>query len=240
LSSSFATMLPPRFISRLLLSPRAPQHLSPVSQMSMWAKEYEEPVSHKSQFKELKESGEYERKKFVPIKAALSEANCSLFRDELVDRMRKTLMKYSNGERSHRLVGDIYRHIKETQLKKYYKASEEGQKIMLVDPTLVIHRAVDNARPLMAIERVRVGAVTYSVPSPIREHRATFDALKWIIGVCRDRGDRAAKKKTSFAEKMAQVLMETSDLKGPVIALKNEHHRVCEANKAYAHYRRSK
>ena len=63
-----------------------------------------------------------------------------------------------------------------------------------------------------------------------------------MIGIrtARDRGDREARKRTKFYQKFARLLIETAEGKGPVIAIKNEHHRVCEANRAYAHYRKTK
>ena len=45
----------------------------------------------------------------------------------------------------------------------------------------IINDAVQNAKPLMALESVRVGAVTYTVPTPITEHFSTFKGIKWLI-----------------------------------------------------------
>ena len=45
----------------------------------------------------------------------------------------------------------------------------------------IIHDAIENAKPLMNIEPVRVGAVRYTVPTPITEHFSTFKGIKWLI-----------------------------------------------------------
>ena len=60
--------------------------------------------------------------------------------------------------------------------------------------------------------------------------------MKWILTAARER-DRS---KIDFAPKLAELIVETAHETGPIIHLKNEHHKVCEQNRAYAHYRRSK
>jgi len=234
----WTTLMPLGAVSARLLS-SSPRNVLRRA-MSMWPKNYEDPVDHKSMIRDLRETGDFERKKIMPVKAALADANCSVFSDPLVGRLQRTLMKYSTGEVSRQVMREVYRDIKEMQLRKYYKASEEGKSNIETNPTKLINDAVQNARPLMNLESVKVGAVTYSVPTPITEHFSTFRGIKWLIETARDRGDREARKKTQFYQKLARLLVDTAEGKGPVIAIKNEHHRVCEANRAYAHYRRSK
>ena len=75
--------------------------------------------------------------------------------------------------------------MKETQLKKYYKAiaskggKEGGAETLAVsittDPVELIKRAIENARPLMRLEKVTVGSVEYQVPTPITLKRSEFD-----------------------------------------------------------------
>ena len=60
--------------------------------------------------------------------------------------------------------------------------------------------------------------------------------MRWIINAARDRD----KKKSLFCEKLAEVLIETASMTGRVINTKNEHHKTCEVNRAYAHFRRSR
>ena len=75
--------------------------------------------------------------------------------------------------------------MKESQLKKYYKAiaskgrNEGGAEMLAVsittDPVELIKRAIENARPLMRLEKVTVGSVEYQVPTPITLKRSEFD-----------------------------------------------------------------
>ena len=57
-----------------------------------------------------------------------------------------------------------------------------------------------------------------------------------MIRASRDRD----KSKSFFHEKLAEVILETAAYQGRVIAIKDEHHKVCEVNRAYAHFRRTK
>ena len=74
------------------------------------------------------------------------------------------------------------------QLKKYYKVSasinakskqdstvsEQEDINITTDPVLIIKRAIENARPLMALEKVKVGSVEYLVPKPITVTASQF------------------------------------------------------------------
>ena len=38
-------------------------------------------------------------------------------------------------------------------------------------------------------------------------------------------------------EKLAEVLVQTAEYSGPVVSRKQEHHKMCEQNRAYANFR---
>jgi small subunit ribosomal protein S7 len=56
-------------------------------------------------------------------------------------------------------------------------------------------------------------------------------ASRWIIAAARTRSGR------SFAEKLADELMEASQGQGAAFRKKEEAHRMAEANRAFSHYR---
>ena len=84
---------------------------------------------------------------------------------------------------------ETFRIIKQTQLKKYYKVAAnketgpaEGEDLSITtDPVQIIKRAIENARPLMALEKVKVGSVDYEIPKPITKERSEFDGTYMII-----------------------------------------------------------
>jgi len=71
---------------------------------------------------------------------------------------------------------------------------------------------------------------------PITTERSIFEGMRWMIQEVLGR-DRS---KQFFWERLAEVLVESAEYQGRVIAKKHEHHRMCEQNRAYAHYRKSK
>ena len=66
---------------------------------------------------------------------------------------------------------ETQRRIKEMQLVKYYAASEAKKKEIELNPRVIIKQAIENVRPLMRLEKVKVGSVTYFVPTPISESK---------------------------------------------------------------------
>ena len=103
----------------------------------------------------------------------------------------------------------------------------------IADPTEIIKKAIENAKPLMALENVKVGGMMYTVPAPISEKRAKFEARRWIMNAARDRDRRT----TRIPPILANILVDTANNTGRVISVRNEHHKTCEQNRAYAHFR---
>jgi len=212
-----------------------------------WPAGFEEPVPHKRDIPAIRDSGEYEKKALAPIKSAHKSATCSLFQDPLIQKFKRLCTVHGRAQQAENNMMETYRIIKHAQLKKYYKvaaslqegslAKEDSENISITtDPSEIIRRAIENARPLMKIEKVLVGSVEYQVPAPITKDRSEWTGMKWIVDAARDRD----KSKSLFREKLAEVLLETASMTGRVINTKNEHHKTCELNRAFAHFRRGK
>ena len=105
----------------------------------------------------------------------------------------------------------------------------------MTDPGEILKKAVEIARPLMGIQKCRVGSVMYNVPVPVTEHRSYFESRRWILNAARDRN----RKESAMAPALAKVILETFNNTGRVISQRNEHHKTCEQNRAYAHFRTS-
>lgn len=102
------------------------------------------------------------------------------------------------------------------------------------EPLEVFKLAVENASPLLEVKPKRIGGATYQVPMEVRQERKMFLALKWIID-----GARSGKGK-AMQEKLAQEIMSVSNNEGAAMKRKNDMHRMAEANKAFAHFARSR
>merc|ERR1719457_125250 len=72
----------------------------------------------------------------------------------------------------------VYEIIKSIQLKK--------EKDVETDPTIIIKQAIENARPYLILEKVRVGGIQYRVPAPITETRSYMEGMRWIHQSARD------------------------------------------------------
>ena len=64
------------------------------------------------------------------------------------------------------------------QMSKYWKAKEDKRKSILVNPEELFHKALENARPLMGLEKVARGGVVYTVPVPITLKKSEFEGMR--------------------------------------------------------------
>jgi len=83
-----------------------------------------------------------------------------------------------------------------------------------------------------------IGGTTYSVPWPIGEKEAEFRAMKFLKTVLLAQTDLVKNGTHNFRLTMAKELIAGSKNEGMTVKAKQEHHRLCEANRAFAHYRR--
>lgn len=67
---------------------------------------------------------------------------------------------------------------------------------------------------------------------PISDKRSQFLSMKWLIEASKDK-----ERTVHFPEKLAFELIDAASNKGRVVKKKQDLHRQCEANRAYAHYR---
>jgi small subunit ribosomal protein S7 len=99
------------------------------------------------------------------------------------------------------------------------------------NPLEVFEQAINNVSPLMEVKPRRVGGATYQVPMEVPPHRQFALATRWILASTRERSGK------SFAEKLADELMDAANNTGSAIRRREETHRMAEANRAFSHYR---
>jgi small subunit ribosomal protein S7 len=100
------------------------------------------------------------------------------------------------------------------------------------DPLKVFKKAVENAKPSLEVKSRRVGGSNYQVPIEVNPNRRLSLAIRWLVGYSRSRGDGK-----TMEEKLANELLDASNLRGGAVKKKEDTHRMAEANKAFAHYR---
>ena len=143
----------------------------------------------------------------------------SLYNDVAVAQLINKVMQAGKKSTARSIVYGAFDLIKEKTQK---------------EPLEIFKLAVENASPLLEVKPKRIGGATYQVPMEVRQERKMFLALKWIID-----GARGVKGK-SMQEKLSQELINVSKNEGAAMKRKGDMHRMAEANKAFAHFARSR
>ncbi len=99
------------------------------------------------------------------------------------------------------------------------------------DPVKVFHEALENVKPAVEVRSRRVGGATYQVPVEVQPARRQALAIRWIIGICRKRGEN------TMTERLAGELMDAANGRGAAVKKREDTHRMAEANRAFSHYR---
>lgn len=122
--------------------------------------------------------------------------------------------------------------VKQIQLRKYQAASPTERSEIELNPVAILHKAVKNCQPVLQLTPIKKGGQFYQVPIPITDDRSRFLAMKWLISE-----SQLKERKIHFPEKLANELIEAASNTGKVVKRKQDLHKQCEANRAYAHYR---
>ena len=100
-----------------------------------------------------------------------------------------------------------------------------------MEPVPALKKAIDNVKPMLEVRSRRVGGATYQVPVEVPQRRGTSLAIRWVVGVARDR------KGKGMADKLAAELLDALQGTGAAVKKREDLHRMAEANRAFAHYR---
>ena len=144
-------------------------------------------------------------------------ANDALYGSPLVTKFINTIMKEGKRSTAERILYQSFDLIKE----------RSGD-----DPLKVFKKAVDNVKPALEVKSRRVGGSNYQVPIEVNPNRRLSLSIRWLVGFARARGDGK-----TMQERLANELLDASNLRGGAVKTREDTHRMAEANKAFAHYR---
>jgi small subunit ribosomal protein S7 len=99
------------------------------------------------------------------------------------------------------------------------------------DPVEIFDTAMRNVSPAMEVRPRRVGGATYQVPMEVPQARRTTLAIRWVLDSSKARSGK------SFAEKLADELLDAFKNEGAAIRKREETHKMADANRAFSHYR---
>lgn len=197
--------------------------------MSVYPQHYVEPIVQKD--KQIEQKDELTKLHHIPIKAALNKSSDTVFHDDTKEKLLNYITKKGNSALARTLLSKAFELIKRTQTERLNLAKGDKDKV-ITNAEVLLKQAVENCRPLLQVTAIKRGGVTYQVPVPITTKRSYFLAMKWLLEAAREK-----ERKVSLPEKLAWEILDAAHGQGRVVKRKDDLHRQCEANRAYAHYR---
>ncbi len=104
------------------------------------------------------------------------------------------------------------------------------QKIKEVTPLEIFETAINNVKPTLEVRSKRVGGASYQVPMQVSPRRQQSLAFRWILASAR------GKKGKPMAERLASEFSDAYNRTGGAMTMRENVHRMAEANKAFAHF----
>jgi small subunit ribosomal protein S7 len=114
--------------------------------------------------------------------------------------------------------------------KIFYSALTRVEKKHNTESFKAFTEAMDNVKPYLEVNSMRVGGTNYQVPAPVDERRGVALATRWIIDAAHKRAGR------SMIEKLSDELFDASNSRGVAIKKREDTHKMAEANKAFSHF----
>ena len=99
------------------------------------------------------------------------------------------------------------------------------------DPVVFFQEALDKLKPAVEVKSRRVGGATYQVPIEVRPVRAQAVAMRWLKAAAEKRSEK------TMEQKLAGELMDAHNDRGTAVKMREDTHKMAEANKAFAHFR---
>jgi len=125
----------------------------------------------------------------------------------------------------------MYEGKKSTATRVVYDAMDMvASRIKDAPPLEVFEQAIGNCKPNVEVRSKRVGGSNYQVPMPVDRKRQQSLAFRWIRDAAR------GKKGKPMSERLAQELMDAYKGEGAAVTMRENVHRMADANKAFAHF----
>ena len=107
------------------------------------------------------------------------------------------------------------------------KDKREGMPENVID---VFRQAIENVKPNVEVRSKRVGGANYQVPMPVTQRRRQSLAFRWLITAVR------SEKGKPMADRLAKELYDAANGDGKACTVREQTHRMAEANKAFSHF----
>ena len=94
----------------------------------------------------------------------------------------------------------------------------------------LFQKAINNVRPEVEVRSKRVGGANYQVPMQVSSKRRMSLCFRWIITAAR------AESGKPMAQRLARELYDAARGDGKAMNIRDQTHRMAEANRAFAHF----
>ena len=153
------------------------------------------------------------RKGAVPKRKILPDP---IYKSVLVAKFVNKLMRGGKKELAERIFYEAIKMV----------AAKTGRA-----PLEAFEEVLKNVMPVVVVRPRRVGGATYQVPVEVKPDRQVSLAIRWLVNFSRERAGK------SMHEKLAAEILDALQNTGASVKMKEDTHRMAEANKAFAHYR---
>ena len=150
---------------------------------------------------------------------------------ESTERFLKPDVKFNSTLVTKFINNFMLKGKKSTAERIFYKALDViANKVSGTEPVEVFKQAIENVKPEIEVRAKRVGGATYQVPVPVTPKRQLSLSIRWIRDAVRKRKGRPTH------EKLAAELIAAFNREGAAITVRENIHKMAEANKAFAHF----
>lgn len=94
----------------------------------------------------------------------------------------------------------------------------------------VFEAAINNVKPNVEVRSRRVGGANYQVPISVSRKRQQSLAIRWMLEATR------AQKGKPMAQRLAGEILDAFNKQGAAITMRDNTHKMADANKAFAHF----
>lgn len=97
-------------------------------------------------------------------------------------------------------------------------------------PIEVFDLAINNIKPVIETKSKRVGGQNYQVPMAVTRKRQQALAFRWLLEAARSKAGKP------MHERLAEELIAASKREGAAMTMRENVHKMAEANRAFAHF----
>ena len=120
---------------------------------------------------------------------------------------------------------------KSTAQRIFYGAMDQISEKVKERPVIeIFETALNNVKPAVEVRSKRVGGANYQVPMQVNSKRQQSLAIRWILASIRGKGGKP------MSDRLAAEIMAAFKREGDAMTMRENVHRMADANKAFAHF----